>query len=256
MNQKIFFRNFIKRIINGITKVNKKKGLFRRNKCRRRNAAVNVFLEETSNEYKFEFLDHIFSCPECSRDFDALLDIWRKDKELLAGLETVHLTKEQECRIRKMVTSELKKLDPMNQKPRKLTLFPLKTLTAAAAILLIVLMTWFFFNNPEKGPMERTAPKRAFHVVEPMGRIDHDFLEFRWDSIKGARDYTLEILNQRLELLFRRQNIGQNKFLLPKEDFQRFQKGKIYFWKVTVYLKTNHKIESEFGKFILPSGIS
>lgn len=228
-------------------------GWLRQKIFRERNALIKVFLDETGTEAKFKYLDHIFNSPQYSRDFDALLEVWRGEKSILKDVENKALTKEQENRIRKLAAYELKKLKPRTGPGKLLYLSPPKILAAAAGIIAVVLISWFSFNNPENIVIERNFQNRVFDVIEPIGPVANNFIVFRWDSIKGAKHYSLEILGQGLETFYSRPDITQNKFTLPKEVFIRLDKGKNYYWKITAELGTNRNIESELGKFTLPT---
>lgn len=228
-------------------------GSLKRKNCKERNAVIKVFLDETGTEAKFKYLDHIFNCPQCSREFDALLEVWREEKSILKGIENKTLTKEQENRMRKTAVHELKKLKPRTGPGKLLPISPRKFLAAAAGIIAVVLISWFSFNTPENIVVERNFQNSVFDVIEPMGPVANNFIVFRWDSIKGAKHYTLEILDQGLETFYRRPDITQNKFTLPEEIFIRLDNGKNYYWKITAELGTNRNIESELGKFTLPT---
>jgi hypothetical protein len=230
-------------------------GWLKRKKCRERNAVIKVFLDETGTDAKFKYLDHIFNCPQCSRDFDALLEVWRGEESILKDVEKKALTKEKENRIRKLAAHELKKLKARRGSGKLLPLSPPKILAAAAGIIAVVLISWFSFDNPGNIVIERNSQSRVFDVIAPIGPVADNGIVFRWNSIEEARTYSLEILDQGLEPFYRSRDITQNRFTLPGDIFSRLEKNKNYYWKVIAEVGANQKIESELGKFTLPSEI-
>lgn len=220
--------------------------------CDKKDMTVKVFLRETDREEKFRLLDHIFSCAECLTEFNVLIEIWRKesslgDMELEQIIEQVGITP-----IESIAKKELKTLKQEARK-RKHTLFSPRNIAAAAAVLIAVLVSIYIakLTRPELMPLEREVGSQIFRTIEPEGAIDNSPILFQWNPVKGAREYTIEVLDDGLEMIYRKERILVPSFALPDKIYSQLQVSRTYFWKVIATLDSEKSIESEFGKFYL-----
>lgn len=222
----------------------------RKKRCYKKGAAVKVLLDETSDEEKLKLLDHIFSCPECNAEFEALREIWIKGKDILHDLEKMKFTKENANRLKKIAKKEIKTLKYRKRAKRSLLFHPKKIIAIASGIVIVVIISLFvLLRESSIVELERKIEPGKFEVIEPWGKIINSFILFRWTLIHEAEDYTLEILDNGLESFYRKEHIKNESFKLPEDIFIRLAKRKTYFWKVIANLENDQKIESEFAKF-------
>ena len=222
--------------------------------CGHRDAAVQVFLEETDPEVKAELLRHILSCPECGSEFEAVRAVWTRSEEILEPIEQDgQLPVDASERLKSLARDELKSLRLL-RRARKRSAFGLKyVIGGAAAILLIILTALFIPSRFSRNVFqERTSSDKGFAVFQPWNLTRQRPVVFRWQSLAQADHYELEILDLGLETVFSQGGITSAQYSLPEEVFFRLHKGRTYFWKVKAHLKGGQSLESEFGKFILP----
>ena len=139
------------------------------------------------------------------------------------------------------------------RKPRKRYYLAPKTIAAAAAVLVAAVLIIYAAsqNRPEQIPLEREVGSEMFRTIDPEGEISHLPILFRWSPIHGAREYTIEVLDQGLEVIYRKEGIQVASFALPDKIYSQLQLSQTYFWKVIATLADEKIIESEFGKFTI-----
>lgn len=220
--------------------------------CKDSNETVEVFLKETSQEKKFRLLDHIFSCPECLADFSVLKEVWKKEKSridthLVRTLETANSK-----RVKAVAKTELRALKQA-QKSRKSRLFSPMNIASVTAMLIAAVLTIYVATHyrADQTPLEREVGSEAFRIIEPEGAIKTLSILFRWSPVKDAREYTIEVLDNGLETIYRKEGILLPSFALPDKIFTQLRVSQTYFWKVVAMLDNEKRVESEFGKFYL-----
>ncbi|MFQ6081912.1 MAG: anti-sigma factor family protein [Candidatus Aminicenantia bacterium] len=225
--------------------LNKKKG------CCEKEALIKAFLNEISVQEKFELLDHISVCPECSSYFEALREIWTKEKDILGALDRIEFTEEDTEQLKKLAKQEIRKLKSQAREEKRPIFYGKKILAAVtgAAFIIVIISIFVLLKGPREIELERKTNQWNIELIEPRGEINKSFLMFNWTPVKGVRNYTLEILDRGLETFYQAKQIKAESFRLPEEVFKRLEKGEIYFWKVVAELENNQKIESDFGKF-------
>jgi len=230
----------------------KKEKLEIKKSCGNKDTTVKVFLRESGQEEKFRLLDHIFSCPECSAEFNVLKEVWKKENSLMDTELAQILEKTKTAQIKSIAKKELKALN-QEKKSRKSLLFSPMNIAAAAAVLIAVVLTINVttHNRPEQISIEREVGSETFRAIEPEGAIDYVPILFQWSPVKAAREYTIEVLDNGLEVIYRKEGILVPSFALPDKIYTQLQVSRTYFWKVIATLDSEKSIESEFGKFYL-----
>lgn len=220
--------------------------------CDNKHATVKVFLRESDQKEKFRLLDHIFSCPECSAEFKVLREVWKKEKSLMDTELEQRLEKIKARQVKTIAKKELKTLNQESKSRKYLLLSPMN-IAAAAAVLIAVVLTINVttHNRPEQIPLEREVGSETFRAIEPEGAIDYVPILFRWSPVKAARKYAIEVLDNGLEIIYKKEGILVPSFALPDKIYTQLQVSRTYFWKVIATLDSEKSIESEFGKFHL-----
>jgi hypothetical protein len=215
---------------------------------------VKVFLKETDEKEKFKLLDHIFSCPECSAEFIILRDVWKKEKNQMDPELRQKLEQAKAAQVKSTAKKELRILKKERQS-RKISLLRPMNIAAAATVLIALLLTVYVIthNQAEQIPLEREVGSEIFNTIEPEGAISDLPILFRWSPVQDAREYAIEVLDQGLEVIYRKKHILVPSFALPDKISSQLQVSKTYFWKVVATLQGEKSIESEMGKFYLAS---
>ncbi len=220
-------------------------------RCNQPEALIGVFLDETSNEEKFKFLDHIFSCSKCSTEFPSLKELWSEGKSIVDKTE-IPVAAENLASIRKIAGHEIRELSKERGTGRHFILLPKSLIAAASGIFLIALVCiLIFFNRPADKILVRTGDSDYFKVFSPMNSVSSSPILFQWSPVQNSKFYTLEILNKSLEPVFKKEQIKSESFLLQEDIPGMFLHGQHYFWKVVSHLENGQTLESEFGKFTI-----
>src|SRR4030066_452746 len=104
--------------------------------CGHRDAAVQVFLEETDPEVKAELLRYILSCPECGSEFEAVRAVWTRSEEIVEPIEQDgQLPADASERLRNLAREEIKSLRLL-RRARKRSALGLKYVIGGAAAIL------------------------------------------------------------------------------------------------------------------------
>lgn len=89
----------------------------------------------------------------------------------------------------------------------------------------------------------------SIEALSPRGEIPRAAIEFHWSQVRGAKHYTLEILDDKLNPLYRKDMIEGESFSLPLNVRDKLNSGQLYFWKVTAEMDEDGQLESVFEKF-------
>ncbi|MFC2165830.1 hypothetical protein ACFLT2_12655 [Acidobacteriota bacterium] len=223
-----------------------------KHQCAQREATVKVFLKETGQEEKYRLLDHIFSCPECLTEFSVLKEVWKKENSLLDTELEQTLEKAKSEQVKSVAKNELRAVKQTRQSRQSLLFSPINIAVAAAVLIAAVLTIYVTSHNrPGQIPLEREVGSEIFRTIEPEGAIDNLSILFRWSPVKDAREYTIEVLDNGLEMIYRKEGILVPSFALPDKIYTQLQVSRTYFWKVVATLDSEKRIESEFEKFYL-----
>jgi len=230
-----------------------KKILFRKKEnYHEKKALTEVFMKETSVEEKYKLLDHIFSCPQCQTDFEAIKEVWKKGKDISNQLERIELSKQDTLYIKKFAKKEIKKLKSQKRKKGRLFLHRKSIPVVAAAgtlILISAILTLLIVKGPHQNEFQRRIGQWNIKLLEPHGEVEKSAITFSWFPVKEAKDYTLEILDRGLETIYISPEIKNESYILPRKIYNRLKKGEIYFWKITAFFQNNQKLESDLSKF-------
>jgi len=220
--------------------------------CNHEEMTVNVFLKETDEKEKFKILDHIFSCPKCSAEFIVLRDVWKKGGTLMDPELKQKLEQAKSEQIKSTAKKELKSLKKESQSWQRSHVGPMNIAVVAAVLLALVLTVYVITHNqPEQFNLEREVGSETFRTINPVGAIIDLPILFRWSPVQDAREYAIEVLDQGLEVIYRKEHILVPSFALPDKITSQLRMSETYFWKVVAILQDEKSIESEMGKFYL-----
>ena len=218
--------------------------------CPQNHAIIKVFLGDTPNQKKFEILNHVFSCPHCLPDFIQLKEVWRQSKGYLNELEGIELDHKKEKQLQAFARDEIRKLRfRLFQKTGSLS--RIKPIPAAAVVVILIvgISSLFFLRESRETEIERGFKPWEIRLIEPQESVNETPLIFEWAPVNGALHYSLEILDNGLDIVYQADKIKEAQFKIPSTMVDLFVKGKVYFWKIIVTTESGQKVESEFGKF-------
>jgi len=220
--------------------------------CNHEAMTVKVFLKETDQEEKFKILDHIFSCPKCSAEFIVLRDVWKKGKTLMDPELKQKLEQAKSGQVQSAAKKEMKALKKESQSWQRSRVGPMNIAVVAAVLIALVLTVYVITQNqPEQFNLEREVGSEAFRTIDPEGAIIDLPILFRWSPVQDAQEYAIEVMDQGLEMIYRKEHILVPSFALPDKITSQLQVSETYFWKVVAILQGEKILESEMGKFYL-----
>ena len=219
-------------------------------RCPKNEMLASIFLTETSRAEKFKLMDHIMNCDRCRTEFAILKEIWEKGHSLFNPEMEESLAKATPAQIFSVARQEMEVLVQNKKKRRRGKIFPLKTAslaTASFAAVLIIFIALVDRHHPVA--VERNLEPDTFQILEPWNSVAVRPIIFRWTPVSESKEYTLEILDSSLEIIYRKESIASTSFELPDNITLQLLKSKTYFWKVIAVLGDGKTVESEFGKF-------
>lgn len=126
---------------------------------------------------------------------------------------------------------------------------------AAALVVAISLSVFVFMRSDEQLPADRLRDHErtsaAARLLDPSAgaTVAAGRIEFRWSAVEDAQSYTLTLLDEKGDIAHRAPAVGE-KLTLSAGD-ARLERGKSYYWFVTVKLSDGTALDSEIFKFTL-----
>ncbi len=209
---------------------------------------VRSFLDETPIEHKFALLDHVAGCPECSREFESLVELQREIPEGLAGLSLT--PREMKAAVRKRLGT-LKETGKSRAGSSPFSWKFIPYFASAAALVAVSVMLAPLFNRHPAPDLAREAGSGRINFIAPAGDTLRAPFLFRWLPVRDAESYTLDILDDALLPVMTVTRIPDAEHALTPEESYKLVPGRAYFWKVTAELRDLRKLESAIGRFTM-----
>ncbi len=218
--------------------------------CPTKKKLTRAFEGRLSTRAQFRLLDHIYACPCCKPEFDALRQVWSQSRELLSPLENIDWSEASRRRLCQLASQEAQGIRGPRQGSVSFwkTAFPA---ISAALGLIILISAVLFHKGPGKEAGERTSRPWQIELLQPKGSARRASLVFRWQLLRGAESYRLEIFDKRLDLVYEHSGIVSDSMVLPAQTALGLKKGEVYFWRIKAVLNNDQIIESDFSKLIL-----
>lgn len=204
---------------------------------------ADLFSSPGCGKKKEHIIDHIVNCPFCLQEFDAFLQISRREKNLMEEIDIVF----QKGGVKTSIFSKRKRgLAKVILSWR----FALATTLSLFLVAVLVLRTSIFFSD--KQPNKRSLHPKGIELIEPSpGQVAKKPLIFRWAEVEG-RDYSiLEIFDESLIPIWKSPKIFENIYHLPQKVEQKISPGRCYFWMITIYFPNGMKLESQLEELFV-----
>jgi len=193
---------------------------------------VGLLRSEVSRKKAEKIIDHISRCPDCVREIEFLLAVFRQEESFI--LETKAWLAGQKIRGRRGFF------------PR----FSWRTASILAGSVLVILavLATVVLRIPEK---YRAGPLAKIVLLQPVGeKMSRSSLVFRWQGIPGSEYYVIELFDEDLKPIWKSEKIGQNRFIPPRDIANRLSAKRSYFWMVTAF-SGGEKTASSLEEFVL-----
>jgi len=197
---------------------------------------TKAFINKISTRKKLRIVDHISKCSFCAQEFIFLKEIHKKTKEIIKETEKL-LEKPHELRIK-------------HKKRFFIFSFPQSSLkhVLTIGVLIFIMIFAIFFVTSNLIKNKESINNINIELINPIGKQKIPFT-FEWRANKISGYYILEIYHEQLYNLWISPKLYTNHYTLPPEVLEIFIPGKIYFWKVTIFLRKGQRIESYFQEF-------
>jgi len=202
-------------------------------KCIDNKTFLEVFLDKARIGQKDQFVDHLFSCPECRLKFETLNALRRELRTLEKEFPSAVLSKAEEKAFRKMAKSRLRELD--KKSPKAFFNFgrsrPFRILSASAALIIFCFVGYFLFHSVTKQESFRTPDNGNVQLIEPKGILKAAPSLFRWSLVENADLYHFKIIGDNLQTIYD-DEIRQTSIQISEEIRNKLKGGKAYVWSI------------------------
>jgi hypothetical protein len=183
-----------------------------------------------------KIVDHLTNCSACAREFELLLEIQRYQNQLVPQVrEAAHAGRSFSARPSSHhAFGHFWKISPV------------------VAGAMFVIASLIIVIQESGRPVGIRATPSSILLVQPDTKHSVSFpLIFKWEEVKGAETYILELYDETLLLIWKSPGILSPPLILPEGLAGRLQLNKPYFWMITAYQKKEKLAESELTRFII-----
>ena len=222
-----------------------------RQNCPPTKEIISLFRSKLSEKQKSKIIDHIANCYFCSQEFEFILQTLRQEKKLRDEIRKLLLSKKEA-----LLNKQGSKKKNNDLRKKLIPFFPHLSWKSASlfmgvTVIISVLFALIFFHNHEKKAY-RGQYFTSIKLIEPVkGKYQKSLLVFRWEEIKGAEYYILELFDETLLAIWESKKIFNAHTVLPKKIGNSLAENKFYFWMLTAYFPDGKKLESRIENFIL-----
>lgn len=216
-----------------------------RKDCPTMSDLIKFFKPRTSRRLKTKIIEHLTQCAACAKEFDLIRTIKKSSADM-------------DREIAALLGFKIKPQESPHRSPRKPHLLgPLWKYSAAAigiislslSLSLLFLKNSAFFIKETNG---RGDLRSGILLVEPVNhKVDRSHLIFLWKEYEGATSYSLELLDESLQLIWKSPKLKETQCRLPSPIIQKLAPDNTFFWMITVTMKNGSIIESPLVNFLL-----
>jgi hypothetical protein len=224
----------------------------KKSKCMKNKIFLDIFFMGADFGRQEQFIDHIFSCPECRLKFETLNALRRELRTKEKELPCTTLSAAEAKAFRRMAKSRLRELNEKQPKPffnrDRSRLF--RILTASAALIVFFLAGYFLFHLVIKQKSFRASNSSNVHLIEPLGKLKAIPTFFRWSSVKGTDYYRFKIIDEDLQTIcvF---GVNQTTIRISESDKNKLNSGKIYIWSIEAHNDEDKVISFSQDYFVI-----
>jgi len=211
-----------------------------------------MFLQGADIGQKDQFVDHIFSCPECQLKFETLNSLRRQLRTVEKELPCATLSAAEEKAFRKMAKARLREL---KRKPPKAffnsaRLRPFRILSASAALVIFCLAGYLLFNSVVKPRSFRAPDNGNVRLIEPKGKLNAAPSIFRWSLVKSADGYYFKIIGDDLQTIYE-DYTSQTSIQINEEIRNKLSGGKAYIWSIEAIAEDARRLSFSQEHFVI-----
>lgn len=203
-----------------------------RTECPSPKELLRLFRAKKSEKKKSRILDHITNCYHCAQEFKFILQVLRYEKDMNQVAK-------------KLIETKGLKVSPSR--------FSWKFACALAGIsfICISILAFVISNTFENSKYRASTPLQIDLILPKETTALRSALAFRWENIKDAEYYTLELYDEALYQIWESKKLINSYFTLPIDVVARMQANKSYFWMISAFFPSGRKMESQLKEIIL-----
>lgn len=186
----------------------------------------------SSPQKRNQVVSHLAHCGHCAREFQFILQTLRYERELNQKLSETLSPR------RKIFTFF-----------SSWSRFSWKNASLVGAALLLIMISGFLLFQNFKTQEYRGTSRPSIHLIHPIDQTLSSPISFRWNPLKKADYYILEIFDETLYPFWKSQKIRTNRLILPLGPAKKLEENKVYYWMVTAYLPDGERVESLMEEF-------
>jgi len=218
--------------------------------CPPAESIFSVFDESASPADKEKVIDHVTGCSHCLQEFELFLGFHRDEEKAVGDIADYLRTKDRSAGIPVKRPKILDILLGSRLQARPLWKWAAGSFFAVILAGLVLISIRSFFIAPEgrergrlPGQVHLSSPVRGQRIEVPV--------VFRWEGMRGAEYYHLEIFDKSLLPLWKSPRIKEVYYELPSKAADTIMKTEVYFWAITAWLIDGTKRESPLEEFRL-----
>ena len=199
--------------------------------CPSSEAIWRSFSGKASRKHKAQIVDHITTCMDCHKEFEAFLEIFRAEEKLARDVQPqFHIS------------------------PSPISNQAFWRYAAALFTIIVVVSAAVFtvkWLSPRQ-PTERGRLSGQLHLLTPDQELSFQKpLVFKWEPAPDTEYYVIEIFDESLLPFWSSGPLAVTQCELPSLVKDKMVKGGSYFWMLSATQKDGRKMESSVERFTL-----
>jgi|GEM_PF-402640 len=235
-----------------------------KNDCPKVDTIIEAFSKELKEKEKLDIIDHITKCPTCMDTFNSIREFFKEGEKIAAKLDKGIVSSHEMTELKQAAKNNIKEIETKSLLTKKTDYkekpelfferkWPVKYAALAAVLLVFAVSIVLFIQTKEKNSRQilRGQSKEEIRLIAPKGEVSNPQIIFLWNSISRSLKYKVMLLDEELSEVWLSNKTGKTALKLPGNVFYKMEKGKIYFWKVIMYLEDKSIDESNLQEFAL-----
>jgi hypothetical protein len=232
--------------------------------CPKVDTIIEAFSKKLKEKEKLDIIDHITKCPTCLDTFNTIRDFFKEGEKIAAKLDKGIVSNHEMTELKQAAKKNIKEIETKSLLPKKTDYrekpglffgrkWLVKYAALAAAILVLAVGIVLFMQTKGKNSRQtlRGQSEEDVRLIAPKGEVSKPQIIFLWNSTLSLLKYKVILLDEELSEVWISNKTSNTTIKLPGDVFYKMKKGKIYFWKVVIYLKDQSIDESNLQEFSL-----
>lgn len=227
-------------------------------KCPKDSALIALFMNELAPRGSERALRHLAACPRCSRRFGVLRQVKRDLEPKVDSFAAAHTPADAAALLRDAARDGIAALgsaipnrpSPSRSRPFGM-FFGLRFAAGLLALLAVLTAGAIFALTRFQRHAVLRSPSLTLTLLSPVGTIPAPPGVLRWTPVLNAESYSLELIDDSLNLVYRGSTFLITETLLPSQVLSGLAKGRTYVWSVSARDRDGSYITTRSGSFVI-----